>query len=348
MHSIAQSLTTSSYSGGASPLDELYQSKAAINTWFENWLAVPASSYHCQTTPTCCLIVYAVAMLGRWAKLVTPTLVNRSTSSSDNTPSADTSAAEAGSSVSPPWQAQKNHHHPHPFSLIPALSSTAATPSAGSDMSAEKEPCPYHPARAENDDEGQDAALPRAVASLHARLSTQPGLSIDIPYVLGALYSRFDAASSGLQERSTGGEHSDHNIWSMSAIKILITRAKLEQWAELVTEGMRSMTLGHPEGGPMGGGGNAQSMGGLGGVGIGGFPPGNMATTAGQHMNPLGYAAQQQQQQQQQQQLPQGFWTGADGGTPWMDNFMQDAGTPNNWFDGYMDWGNVMMDPMGQ
>ncbi|KAJ3501338.1 hypothetical protein NM208_g16958 [Fusarium decemcellulare] len=69
--SMSESLTSPTL-GAASALDVFYQSRNALKQFFDNWLDIPISEYYCQTTPVAAQLVYALTMLGRWAKFAAP------------------------------------------------------------------------------------------------------------------------------------------------------------------------------------------------------------------------------------------------------------------------------------
>lgn len=223
INSLWKSLST--FDGLSSPLEEFYLSHSALTTWFNTWLSVPVSSYYCQTTSTCSLIVYAVCMLGRWAKLVTPTAL-----STGETPvhmPEDPSYDERNYSSSP-------KDHPSASSI-----SSAGTPDR-SETSLEKEPCGYGEYNLQTK---ADPTLPTAVAALQSRLKRQPGLNIDIAAILSTIQQRFQQVGASLQASSVDKKSKDSNVWSMSAIKVLITRAKLERWADLIAAGTEALSL---------------------------------------------------------------------------------------------------------
>ncbi|KAJ5734117.1 hypothetical protein N7493_002903 [Penicillium malachiteum] len=71
--SLATSMTTSAPTPNTSPLDGFYRSHAALKQWFDDFLASPPpSSYYCLPLPFSMIIIYAVVILGRWAKLCGP------------------------------------------------------------------------------------------------------------------------------------------------------------------------------------------------------------------------------------------------------------------------------------
>ncbi|KAG9258133.1 putative C6 transcription factor [Emericellopsis atlantica] len=221
VHQMAECLTTPP-DGGCSPLEELYRSRNALIDWFENWLAIPTSSYYCQTTATCSLIVHACSMLGRWAKLIAPTKAHN----------IDTNLSH---------EDLREDCHSSPSSKGPSRGATSALTPAPSDSSAEKEPCEHnHPLRQKD----SDPSLPVAVVNLQSRLKRQSGLHIDVPSILCTIQTRFKQVSTTLQSRSLDRSAADDpNIWGMSAAKMLILRSKLEQWADLVVAGTEALSL---------------------------------------------------------------------------------------------------------
>lgn len=81
-----------------------------------------------------------------------------------------------------------------------------------------------------------DPTIPGVVASLRSKLQKQPGLNIDIIGILASLARRCEQVHRELTEEGAGGAwHND--VWYLCAKKVLITRAKLEKWAEIVAIG---------------------------------------------------------------------------------------------------------------
>ncbi|KAI9147990.1 Transcription factor himD [Paramyrothecium foliicola] len=80
LKSISESLTTSFIPRKHSPLDDFYLSNAALRAWFDDWLSFPASSYYLLPLPISLDIIYAITILGRWAKLAAPSAVPPTTS----------------------------------------------------------------------------------------------------------------------------------------------------------------------------------------------------------------------------------------------------------------------------
>lgn len=225
INSLSKSL--SSFDGPGSSLDAFYQSHSALITWFNTWLSVPVSNYYCQTTATCSLIIYGVSMLGRWAKLVTP-----STLSTGNAP--------IPFPEDPSYDERRHTGSLSPSDHPSTSSGVSAAETANEEGSLDPEPCEYGDHNAQTK---ADPSLPAAVAELQARLKQQPGLNIDIVAILSTIQQRFQKVAVSLQSSSLDSETKSPNVWGLSAIKLLITRAKLERWADLVAVGTEALSL---------------------------------------------------------------------------------------------------------
>lgn len=289
--------------GETSPLDQVYQSRNALLAWLDNWLAVPSSMYYCQITTQTAQIVYGLTMLGRWARLAAPTTVY-----------------ESRSSVSPGSSAADNTTE---NLMIPSFGAG----SQASESGASPRGIWYAPLSTINTDtcmfgqvitrQATDPKLPPALAILRSQLKDIPGLAIDIPRILEEFCSRFEEADAIACENG----QSEYNVWSMGAIKVRITQAKLERWADLVTQGAQALSL---EDRPI--------------------PDTTMTESRTTHVaggdpGPDGYV---QGTMPQEQLSMQSFA----GNTPWGNDMMQNV-DPAVWFDGYLDWSTVCLNSMG-
>lgn len=203
--SLAESFTSSS-AGAGTPLDRIYHTSAALTAWFDNWLSVPVSQYYCQTTAVASQLVYALTMLGRWAQLIAP----KPADTSDGAPT------QGLPSFEPKAQTRRG-----------TAASQTGRPSFSKGMTVDSQaiqPCDVDP------------DLPAAVASLRKQLQTHPGLMVNISEILSTICNRFEQANATFQISSTDSGNTDNNVWSMTALKVRITRAKLERWAELVSK----------------------------------------------------------------------------------------------------------------
>ncbi|KAH7219297.1 hypothetical protein DER44DRAFT_805235 [Fusarium oxysporum] len=280
----------------ASALDIFYQSRNALKKFFDDWLMVPIPEFYNQTTPVVAQLVYGMTMLGRWAKYTAPIPLTKATTPMPQ----DTSARDPHDEI---YKADSAYSA--------SVSPSVATPSAmtGRD-SHETSPISLR--------EGTDPKLPAAVAALRSQIQTQPGLSLDVTGILSAICARFEEANASFQMASTEPGSSDHNLWSMSAIKVKITRAKLERWAEIVAAGTEALRI-HEEGRDTAMADSSTSETGAGGTGM----------AIGQDMQPEAFT------------MPD--WNPE---MPWASEMLQGV-DPSIWFDGYLDWGAVIMNSMG-
>ena len=305
--SIAQSLNTPDV-GPSSPLYDIYQSHTALTAWFDNWMSIPVSSYYCQTASTCVQIVYAISRLGRWARLVTVQALQKSETIHD-----EDDDRHLGDTLDPSLASMGLTSGSSP-SL--SLSSTAPTPS-GSETGVDRELCPYNPNRP---DESLDPTLPVAVASVQTQLGRFPGLMIDIPQILSTIQKRFQDVSASIQRQSVPAEQQDLNAWSMNAIKIFLTRAKLEHWAELVAEGVEALSLGDK--GCLSGSTSGASL-----------PAGMMMEDS--LMGDL--SKNLLQEGFLQDNMDMSYYYGSQT-NPWVNDMVQN-GDASTWFEGYLNWG---------
>ncbi|KAH7326460.1 hypothetical protein B0I35DRAFT_466994 [Stachybotrys elegans] len=211
-------------------LDEMYRSRSALLDWVNAWIAIPAAEYHRQTAVIGAQIVYAVGMLGRWARLTTSNSVQRrraETETQSGVPGATSDATIGASSGS---EAQNT------VASVGTNPSVIVTQGQGHS----KEPCELTNVAMRHD---ADPALPGAVAMLHVKLRSRPDLAIDIPGLLSAICARLEAASASVQGASADAGLASHNIWSMGALKVRLARAKMDRWADMISERMKYVTL---------------------------------------------------------------------------------------------------------
>ncbi|KND90999.1 Transcriptional regulator WAR1 [Tolypocladium ophioglossoides CBS 100239] len=295
---LSESLTVGTV-GTGTPLDKIYQTSSALKMWFHNWLSVPVSTYYRQPTAIAAQLVYALTMLGRWAKLATPrTMYEGGTPMPRCSSAGNTSLAV--------------------YNADPQLPPNR-------DSGIETSPA-YH--RCDSKDKcvrETEPGLPAAVGALQTQLQTQPGLTVNIPEILSAMCSRFEQVNSTFQITSTESGKMDNNIWSFSALKVRITRVKLERWAELVSAGAEASNRENRSNNTTA---TEQWK--------GSYPQ----QTADPGMNNPGdvqFGSLAQDQTQIQNFL---------GSTPWTSDLL-DGIDPTVWFDGYLDWGAVIMNSMG-
>lgn len=300
--SISRSLTTTS-SSAPSSLDQMYQSRNALVAWLDNWLNIPASLYCCQTTPLAAQLVYGLTMLGRWARLTTSrTTYTQKGTAPDNS---SNKHPAMGNSLNTNSQASGTELSPSRLSLV--------APNAIEHI----ETCAY--AQVTYSRQGMDPKLPGAVAVLRTQLQQHPGLLIDVSQILTSFESRFEAASAMFQVSPMDNSKPEHSIWSMAAIKIRVTRAKLERWAAIVAQGPESLSLEETEDLGMEEARIANAGTSL--DGSGDYPQDSMTPD-----------------QLSMQNYNEGM--------PWTSDMLQ-GGDPSLWLDGYLDWSTVIMNSMG-
>lgn len=306
---MSESLTSATL-GAASALDIFYQSRNALKQWFDNWLSIPVGMYYCQTTSVAAQIVYALTMLGRWAKFAVPITLREGPRSMP----ADTSANNPNAAL---FQNDSEY--------LDSIHSRKVTPSGsgstpGNLSNHEEDPQQYSQIVLR---EGTDPRLPAAVAALRSQIQTQPGLSLDVSGILSGICSRLEDANATMQVASSEPGSTDHNLWSMSAIKVRITRAKLERWAEIVAAGTEALKLQDELSRDT----DMEDR-----MSRDTDRPGTDGTEGFLGTGDL---------QMDPGQLPN--WNV---NTPWSSEALQGV-DPSVWFDGYLDWGAVIMNSMG-
>jgi hypothetical protein len=264
LKSLANALNTVG-PGTTSALDIFYQSNAALKGWFDTWLSIPVATYYSIPQPTFALVVYAITMMGRWAKYGAPqTSVGAAAAAaklqkqqrqqqqqqqqerrerhpSGSSASFSTSAVNLGSCIVDP-----SSHNPNvalaaadaamnPTTPSGLSSSTTAVSSVASSAST---PAPPGAAAANFVLKADvDKDLPGAITALKARLATQPDLMLDIAEILSAVAQRAEEANAAMVEAAVEPGAWDNNIWGLGITKIKITIAKLQRFAELISAG---------------------------------------------------------------------------------------------------------------
>ncbi|KAK7404126.1 hypothetical protein QQX98_010084 [Neonectria punicea] len=301
--SMSESLTSPTL-GAASALDIFYQSRNALKTFFDNWLSIPVSEYYCQTTPIAAQLVYGLTMLGRWAKFTFPITLNEPPTPMPIDTSANNPNGELFRSDS---------------EYAASTSSRKPTPSESPmPRGRDTQECGQIVLR-----EGTDPRLPAAVAALRSQIQTQPGLSLDVSGILSGICIRFEEANATFQVGPAEPGAADHTLWSMSAVKVRITRAKLERWAEIVAAGTEALKI-HDEGENRDTNMEDTESTGTCKSSIEGSEPYHNHTDLSS--DPMA--------------------TNWNATTPWTSDMLQGV-DPSIWFDGYLDWGAVIMNSMG-
>jgi len=293
---MSESLTSPTL-GSASALDIFYQSRNALKQFFDHWLSIPIAEYHRQTTPIAAQLIYGMTMLGRWTKFTAQIPLTRPPMPMPEDTSAPNPNVELYQADSD-YAASVSSAHATP---------SVTTPSAHGSTSQDASPIFLR--------EGTDPRLPSAVAALRSQIQTQPGLYLDVTGILSGIYSKFEEANAVFQASSTEPGSSDHNLWSMSAIKVRITRAKLERWVEIVSSGTEALKIHEGD--------------------LRDTEMEDRSTSDNGRAPAVGTAQPGNEMQMD------GFGMSDWNEIPWSPDMLQGV-DPSIWFDGYLDWGAVM------
>ncbi|PNY28275.1 Transcriptional regulator WAR1 [Tolypocladium capitatum] len=295
---LSESLTMGTV-GTGTPLDRIYQTSSTLKTWFHDWLSVPVSAYYRQPTTIATQLVYALTMLGRWAKLATPRTMYEG-----GTPMPRSSSA--GNTSLAVYNADPQ---------LPRDTDSGIGASPAHHRGDGKGPCVRE----------TEPGLPAAVGVLQTQLQTQPGLTVNIPEILSAMCSRFEQVNSSFQVTSSESGKMDNNIWSLSALKVRITRVKLERWAELVSAWAEASNREKRSN-------NTAAA----GQWKGSYPQ-QTASPGMDNPGDVQFSSLAQDQTQIQNFLESSPWT----------SDLLDGINPTVFFDGYLDWGSVIMNSTG-
>lgn len=257
LRKLADSLTDVNRST-PSALDVFYRAQSALQDFFESWFEIPPNMYPGMPIFIMMQVVYSITMLARWAKILGP----------GQTPRRWNAPPDILTSQKFMWHPATTK--PVPLTLfgaglapVPSFSTDssnaatttsdtmgAETQTTSSTASAQGQPSRVdirlgktsthirNPSQipASQFRESADPTIPSVVASLKAKLLTQPGLNIDIIGILSTLAQRCEKVHKELTEKGEGGDW-NNDIWYLCKKRILITRAKLEKWAEIIASG---------------------------------------------------------------------------------------------------------------
>lgn len=248
---LADSLTDVNLST-PSALDIFYRAHSALHGFFDSWFDIPTNIYPAMPIFVMIQVVYSITMLARWAKILGPGRSPRRWNApadlltshkvvwdpSATRPAAPNTIFGAGLAPLPSFSEDTSSTSTRRQETEIGIDAATATRLA-------KLPPPItHPSQipASHFRESADPSIPRVVASLKARLLAQPGLNLDIAGILARLAQRCEQVHKGLTEE--GGRGAWHNdVWYLCAKKVLIARAKLEKWAEIIASGGVSATV---------------------------------------------------------------------------------------------------------
>lgn len=241
--------------GAPSTLDVYYSAQSALQAFFDSFFSLPTESYPVMPVYIMLDVLWSIPILARWAKVMGP-----GRSRPTHAPPDILAAKKVLWDPSSGGQAMQNFG----LGLAPAPSFTTAEASdardsqrqnlsAGLDDSSVKAmksvntcatrlaglPPPLtDPSQMSTSEihDATDVSIPRAIVSLRDKLKLQSGLNLDIIGILSTLAQRCEQAHQELVGSSPDGSWQS-DIWFMCSKKILIARAKLEKWADIVAAG---------------------------------------------------------------------------------------------------------------
>ncbi|KAK7738414.1 hypothetical protein SLS53_006230 [Cytospora paraplurivora] len=238
-----------------SALDIFYRSQSALQAFFESIFDIPTTVYSAMPISIMIPVLYSVTMLARWAKILGPGRPTRGRHSPPDIltpqkviwdPSATRSVHNTmfGSGIAPlpsfsTDSASTIRMEPEPRTNTDTTSVPQRTSQAATSARLTNLPPPItdpSQIQASQIREAADPSIPSIVASLRSRLQAQPGLNLDIIGILATLAQRCEQVHEELTKEGGGGVwHND--VWYLFSKKVLIARAKLEKWAEIISSG---------------------------------------------------------------------------------------------------------------
>lgn len=244
-----------------STIDTFYRAKSALEGFFNSFLALQTESWIVMPLFTMVQSIWSVTMLARWAKVMGPGRSRPSNAPADILapqkviwdPSSQSHSTRTmfGTGMAPvpsfeeSTEASRLHEDLAPANnnlsaLPPAPRASNSTGLPAAPRLAHIPPAITDPAQisATHLREAADPDIPRVVAALKAKLHAQPGLNLDIVGVLSTLARRCEQAHERLLLADPGADGAWQNdLWYMCGKKVLIARAKLEKWAEIIAAG---------------------------------------------------------------------------------------------------------------
>lgn len=236
LKSLADSSTfLSATARSPSTLDVFYSAQSALQGFFDSLFTLPTTSYPVMPIYTMLDVLWSVPMLARWAKIMGPGRAR--TVAGHNPPdiltaqkvlwdpSADHPARGSGSGSREPVDGQ-------------TASRDANAPSAAQQLSCLPPTIITDPSQIPVSEihDATDAKIPRAIVSLREKLQSQSGLNLDIIGILSTLGHQCEKAHQELVGASPDVAW-QNDIWFLCSKKVLIARAKLEKWADIVAAG---------------------------------------------------------------------------------------------------------------
>jgi len=170
-------------------------------------------------------LIHSITSLGRWARLIGP-----------GKPVVPKPAAAIRTPVTVPFKDPSSQEQtPCSYTSAPGTTATVAD-CQDSTATPEADPSPLASLKLSD---ATDPGIPAAVTALREQLRSQPDLLLDIPGILMAIGEQFQKANEELMAGSDAEVSMVRgtSIWDLSAKKLMITRVKLERWAEIIAAG---------------------------------------------------------------------------------------------------------------
>ncbi|KAF2649678.1 hypothetical protein K491DRAFT_697917 [Lophiostoma macrostomum CBS 122681] len=181
---------------GVSISDVFSHFTTALQTWLENWLAIPVCSYFYMPQPAYVQLVHGAMMLSRWVRVAGPSAVKLS--------GVGTAVSQRESKV--PWPP------------TPALSGVPSCPDLG---------LPRPPASLST-----QLVSAQILNTLRANVIAQPNLQVDILGILDTMGSRFEAAKKEMA--AAQGVDWQNDTWDYAAEHLKMKKVRVEKWCEMV------------------------------------------------------------------------------------------------------------------
>ncbi|CAK7227030.1 hypothetical protein SBRCBS47491_006431 [Sporothrix bragantina] len=218
------------------PLENFGRFTAALRMWFADWFAIPVCSYFYLPQPVSSMLVHASRRLVQWVRLVGPSAVQMSSTTSYNPLASSTTFASslASSSSSP---VPTNGSFPSPSNASTSASSTSAyvpRPRYPAFMGIPSCPTLDVSSRPTIISGEMAVAAQAALDMIRAAVYTQPELRLDTLGIADAMVVRFESAQKEIAAAQGGVWKND--TWNAAGDQMRIKKFKIEQWIEIASK----------------------------------------------------------------------------------------------------------------
>lgn len=203
--------------GAVGSLDMLYHSNCALKGWFDILLSTTASTCVVMPSTLSTHIIYAITVMGRWAKLTAPWLATSQKPTIGN--------GILPSNGNPCCDSHSNSNSNNPAKVHQTSMKETLEPRASI---LRNFPSP---------------AIPPPIAALKAHLASTPGMAFDILKVLEAMEKLFENVVELMEKDGADDDQLNDNsdritsIWHLAVRKIRISRAKLQRFCDMASQG---------------------------------------------------------------------------------------------------------------